>query len=435
MARTFLETKKMTKSFKASLLPVAVAAASLLGAVAAHADGAEWHGYVRTQVGGTSAGGNLQCFDLGWPNRSKYRLGNECDNYAEAEMALPFGDPNGVWAKYHLMFAYKTKGAGDYEAVNAGTDTEIASRQNYFEAGGFFDKGAFEDAKLWIGKRYYNRHDIHINDYYYWDNSGNGAGIEGIKVGPMKTAFAYLQTGGNNQGSTSSATNNPLGVKRYSLRAYDIDVNQGGKLEAELVSLNGSTAFGGNTGSGNVLFVEHTQSGFLGGYNKLAVIVGNGLGGNGLEWSPNNVSNGSGADSNANGSSARIHESFYFDLKGTNWSGMLSASAGRLDQNGTNINFFNVGVRPQYNFTANKSIAVELSHAEGTDSAGNKPTLDKLTIAPQLTLSGGFWARPVLRAFVTYANWNKDAGSLANGAFGANATSGTTFGVQAEAWW
>jgi len=40
----------------------------------------------------------------------------------------------------------------------------------------------------------------------------------------------------------------------------------------------------------------------------------------------------------------------------------------------------------------------------------------------------------VLRTFVTHAKWNADNGTTANGVFGT-ATSGTTFGVQAEAWW
>jgi maltoporin len=35
---------------------------------------------------------------------------------------------------------------------------------------------------------------------------------------------------------------------------------------------------------------------------------------------------------------------------------------------------------------------------------------------------------------VTHAKWNADAGSVASGAFGS-ARSGTTVGIQAEAWW
>jgi maltoporin len=40
----------------------------------------------------------------------------------------------------------------------------------------------------------------------------------------------------------------------------------------------------------------------------------------------------------------------------------------------------------------------------------------------------------VLRGFVTHAKWNGDNGTVANGVFGTK-KSGTSFGVQAEAWW
>jgi len=423
----------MKKSFKASLLPVAVAAASLMGAVAAHADGAEWHGYFRTQVGTTSAGGNLQCFSPGGANSSKFRLGNECDDYAEASLGLPFGDANGVWGKYHVTFAYKPTAGGDYEAV--GSSTEMANRENYFEAGGFFDKGALEDAKLWVGKRFYNRTDIHINDYYYWENSGPGAGIEEIKIGSAKAAVAYLQGGGNDKSATTEQ------AKRLSLRAYDITTNENGKLEGEYVSIRQAAPNGPNR-DGSMYMLQHVQSGFLGGFNKIALLGGTNVPdqtwamGIVPTWAGGVTGTATPTDPRAN--LLRLHESFAFDLKGTNWSGMLSASLGKINGDTANYDFWNVGVRPQYNFSANKSIAIELSHTEGSNATagGDRPMLNKLTIAPQLTLSGGFWARPVLRAFVTYAQWNDAAraNGIANGVFG-NANNGTQVGFQAEAWW
>ncbi|MGN5139590.1 carbohydrate porin [Aeromonas sp. 164P] len=50
--------------------------------------------------------------------------------------------------------------------------------------------GLRPEATLWAGKRYYQRHDIHISDFYYWNVSGAGAGIEGIQDGPGKLSFA-----------------------------------------------------------------------------------------------------------------------------------------------------------------------------------------------------------------------------------------------------
>uniref|UniRef100_UPI00396CF417 carbohydrate porin n=1 Tax=Escherichia coli TaxID=562 RepID=UPI00396CF417 len=36
---------------------------------------------------------------------------------------------------------------------------------------------------IWAGKRFYQRHDVHMIDFYYWDISGPGAGLENIDVG------------------------------------------------------------------------------------------------------------------------------------------------------------------------------------------------------------------------------------------------------------
>ncbi|TXC65986.1 carbohydrate porin [Piscinibacter aquaticus] len=85
------------------------------------------------------------------------------------------------------------------------------------------------------------------------------------------------------------------------------------------------------------------------------------------------------------------------------------------------------------------------------DQKGGEGTakLAKLTVAPQVALSGGFWARPVFRAFATYAKWNDQAQStvpqgggaqvidrnqIANGVF-KDKTNGMSYGVQVEAWW
>ena len=33
------------------------------------------------------------------------------------------------------------------------------------------------EATVWAGKRFYQRHDIHISDFYYWNMSGPGAQV------------------------------------------------------------------------------------------------------------------------------------------------------------------------------------------------------------------------------------------------------------------
>lgn len=72
--------------------------------------------------------------------------------------------------------------------------------------------------------------------------------------------------------------------------------------------------------------------------------------------------------------------------------------------------------------------------------------LTKVTVAPTLTFDSGFWARPQLRFFVTYAKWDKGVSDALDGNYnwdtvstitaGGYSRSGSTdtvnFGVQAE---
>ncbi len=420
----------MSKYMK--LAPLALAIGGAFAAAApAHAEGLEFHGYVRTQVGGTSKGGNLQCFGPVWPIRAKYRLGNECDEYGEATVALPIGDTNDVWFKFQQTVALQPKGAQDYEGT-ADDSFKLASRETFIQGGGFFPNGAFENAKVWVGKRFYNRHDIHMNDYYYWSNSGPGAGIEEINAGPAKFALAYFQNGGN------ANAFNAVVSKRYSLRFYDIDANKNGKIEGEAVFYKGSSADPSqSTGSGFQIFLKHSQSGVLGGFNHLALVYGN-KAGSGGEWLPTYAGGGS-----SQGSSWRIHDHLHFNFKDAKISGTATASYARMNFGGPTDNvWLSFGLRPQYNFTKSFALAVEAGYDQGTRDDGLKPKITKLTVAPTFTLGDSVWSRPQIRTFVTFAKWNEAARSAAGGdtAIGAGGvfgkqTNGLTFGAQAEAWW
>jgi maltoporin len=57
-------------------------------------------------------------------------------------------------------------------------------------------------------------------------------------------------------------------------------------------------------------------------------------------------------------------------------------------------------------------------------------------------MGSGFYARPVLRAYYTMANWNQGgAGAYTGRDLGVpvttfnNSTSGSSYGFQMEAWW
>jgi maltoporin len=94
------------------------------------------------------------------------------------------------------------------------------------------------------------------------------------------------------------------------------------------------------------------------------------------------------------------------------------------------------GARPIVFFSKHLSLAFE-GGFDHTDSGIGQYDgwLRKFTIAPQIGAGRKFFSRPVLRAFVTYANWSDGFRGLVGGVPYANRTNGLSYGVQTETWW
>lgn len=69
-------------------LPIAVAVA--VGTLSAPTMAVDFTGYARSGIGWTGSGGEQQCFQATGA-QSKYRLGNECETYAELKLARKCG--------------------------------------------------------------------------------------------------------------------------------------------------------------------------------------------------------------------------------------------------------------------------------------------------------------------------------------------------------
>jgi maltoporin len=102
--------------------------------------------------------------------------------------------------------------------------------------------------------------------------------------------------------------------------------------------------------------------------------------------------------------------------------------------------WYSAGLRPIYAFTRNFALAVEAgidytrqerSDADGGDLNG---AVGKFTICPEIRMDGDFFARPVLRAFVTVAQWSSDFEGQVGGTPYNDQKNGLNFGVQMEAW-
>jgi maltoporin len=152
-------------------LPLAIAVAAGMSAQALAVD---FHGYARSGIGWTGSGGEQQCFQATGA-QSKYRLGNECETYAELKLGQE------VWKEGDKSFYFDTNVAYSVSQQNDWESTSPAFREANVQGKNLIDW--LPGSTIWAGKRFYQRHDVHMIDFYYWDISGPGAGLENIDLG------------------------------------------------------------------------------------------------------------------------------------------------------------------------------------------------------------------------------------------------------------
>jgi maltoporin len=400
---------------------------------------------MRAGAGGNGQKGDQVCFqDPG--ARAKYRLGNECEDYAEiAFRESLFKGENNAYFDVQFLWAYVVSGEQDFEQFDP------AMRETYVEAGNLFG-GLLEGVKFWAGKRFYRRHDVHINDFFYWDNSGPGAGFEDLDLGFGKLAYAYRPNTNDDMsdysvsadstgdgvddtrititGDTFNVTDNQ--VISNDIRLYDVGVNPGGTMTFGVdwrIANESQQDF--NANNGLWLNVLHFQDDVWGGFNKLALQYARGAASQMVSASDDSL--GSSVDT------YRIVETLMVQPT-ENFSAMGVIVYEQDNGNPDRDEWFSIGARPKYYFNDYFDVSVELGYDQVNPPVGGVRKLFKATIAPELSAGKGFFARPTLRAFVTYANWNDAAsenGVVLNDdsqVFGSN-DHGVTYGFQAEAWW
>ncbi|MGC4001202.1 MAG: carbohydrate porin [Anaeromyxobacter sp.] len=416
---------------KASPSRIALALAAL--ALAAPAAAVDLHGYLRAGVGGASRGGSQVCFNNQGSNY-KFRLGNECETYGELQFDQTlFKNKEGVQFKYSAMLSYSTSQEQDYESLAGNSQDNIlhangnaiALRQNW--VGVVLPQ--LKNATVWVGKRYYQRQDVHIIDFYYWDVSGFGGGIEDVDLGFGKLSLAVFQ----NKDFAGEGSEPRRAVWRPDVRITGVPVNPGGFLEAGVMLAYLSETSEVKTEGAQKLSpwftVQHVQTNLFGGFNKLAVQYATGNA-NGMNPYPS-----TGNDSDVK--RLRVIEHLVFQPTPT-ISGALVGTY-QQDDDGTNVNKqWGVGARPAWHFNDFAKLAVEVGYNQVIPENGDKTSMFKATVAPTLMPTAGpagaFFTRPELRAFATWASWNDAQKGSTGGPTFTDDTSGVTFGLQAETW-
>ena len=442
---------------KAKWLPISAAVALALGSFSASA--VDFHGYFRAGVqNNLTNGGAVYCFGNGNAGHLMGRLGDECDTYAEIALSQE------VFNKAKNKFTVNTLVAWGTWEDNDQWDYQGNSRQGVTNGGGTSWSGERVSlceawagytlpmgAQIWAGKRFYQRKDIHILDFYYLNDSGTGAGIENIPVGNLgQAAFAVIKQqideNGVNARDTYKIDTRWNGIPLWKDASLDLAMIWGlpstTDKQKEAAGTNPSES-DLSSNSGVILMAEYTQGNFFGGFNKLSVTYGT----DGFAYA--GVLNGG----NHLGDSYAPGDADSWGIRVIDW--------GLIEQDKWNLGYSFMGaykhadqpkwshptghdysfvIRPAYKWSNFTSTVFEAGYTTQKNTGWNgwaNPDDDhvdayKFTLAQQFSPMTTFWSRPSIRFYVSYLG-----GDLMNKKYtGQDDHDGeVSIGAQAEAWW
>lgn len=144
----------------------------------------DFHGYMRAGVGVSGDGSEAE-----WQKNKLGRLGNESDTYGELELGSEVYKKDDVSFYLDSMVSMVSDGSNDNETT-LNDDAQFGLRQLNLQIKGLIPGDP--NAVIWGGKRYYQRHDLHIIDTKYWNISGSGAGVENYTLGPGAVSLAWI---------------------------------------------------------------------------------------------------------------------------------------------------------------------------------------------------------------------------------------------------
>ena len=394
----------------------------------------EFHGYLRSGYGLNGLGGQQVAFEAPGAG-AKFRLGNEAETYGELifvnNLVNPNHDRSKAWLSTEVMIEANTTNSTSYANFPGGVgNDQFRLREAFVQAGNVIKSDPA--AKFWAGERYYRRYHIDIDDFYILDMSGYGAGVEDLKVKFAKLAVAFL-AGARPDIVTNIGT---YAKSNIDVRLYDMKA-PGGRAA---LWFNYAFAKGGTQQNGTVipsadgfgLGFRHTRTEFHGGYNELSVGYAKGA--------ASNFSTSLDDPTRFLKHTERLVLQENFLIQPNPKFAIMPLFIYQRSRDGKPQDspgqWYSFGARPQFFFTNHVSLALEPGFDRVTASNGfYSGWLRKFTIAPQIGAGREFFSRPVLRLFVTYANWSDGLRGFVGGIPYARRTSGLTYGVQTETWW
>jgi maltoporin len=427
-----------------SVLVLALAGATQVSAVEV-----DFSGYARAGIGLSGKGGGQVCFGLANAD-TKWRLGNECDYTIEPIFTAKFAklDDKSAWGVVVMPKVYRTWANNNANAATFGDELPVNMGQLYF-----FGESVpqLANGRIWGGRRYYDRLQLGINDQFLENEDGDGAGIEDMQLFGGKFSVAWLMnpnddknpydgsTGVYNPGTAVDKTGVNNKSYRVTTRLTEIGTVQDGALQFWAGYYGNSVSDDTSSGKavetkkpdGHFRFaVYHTLNNFLGGGNISGVKL-------------------------ENGKTIQLWRAFtqqntFVPSIRTNFDFITEFRSKKTRDNDSQPwvknDWFSIGGRSDTQISGPFRFLVELGHDHVKPEGGSAQNLTKLTLVGAMSAGKDAGSRPTFRLFYTYAKWN-EAAKLSGGVYDhwqsgsrlkqiyGDATTGSTFGIQSEAWW
>ncbi|PNH77775.1 maltoporin [Vibrio diazotrophicus] len=399
----------------------------------------DFHGYVRAGLGASTDGGGTKAGDE-FNKTTLGRLGNEYDTYSEIGLGQELFNKDGRSMYFESMFEMSSD--GNLETESSKKDSaNFAIKQLNIQAKGYIP--ASPEAVIWAGKRFYQRHDIHIIDTKYWNVSGYGVGVENIKLDTGALSTAIIRA--DNKLSTWDSSGNETSYG--DLNTYFLDMRYSGYapwegswtefgIDYALVNpTDEQEALTEDLKNGLMLTAEISQS-FSMGWNKFVLqYMDKGLAQNAISQGGGWYDIWSGDVSEAKGyrfiSTGDLNITDNFIINHVLTYGQAQDHGDWLDKE----DLFSFVARPTYNWSAYNKTIFEVGYfdQEKTWDSGStdKSSGTKFTIAHAISAGDSIMARPEIRFFASYFKDNENDNTFDNG----KSADTINFGVQVEAWW
>ena len=370
-------------------------------------------GYLRAGFGGRSGGGPQVCFQL--PEApAKYRLGNECETYFEPGFTLTLGDrETGPTLEFNLRAAITGTPYNSYD------DWTADLVESWVGLDDFTTTGPLAGARIWAGQRFYYRQDTYIDDFYYWNGTGLGAGIDEIPFGKGELAVAYFE---ESSFDLETALDEGTPYRRIEIRVEDWQHSERVLFRSALDFRFAKDDYETRADTGGLLTLEtEVEDVFQGGLSA-TLQLGWGAG--------HDMTFTSDPDAEDDWLGGRAVATYLANLD----DGFSIQATAVLEAQSHGRDWVSLGARPIWHIAGDFHWALEPG-LDVTVDGGDTQVLSKITGA-LLWKPGGpdFFDRPSFRAYATYADWN-DAAEAAGIAPAYGGTDGATYGVQVEHWW